>query len=110
MDISPPGKLRPLSDSRADRRLVVELAAAALARFVLNTARRFTYPFGPALARGLDVPLTRITSLVALNQGVGLLSPFMGTLADRRGSRVMMLTALARRGCGMLSAPGPPPA
>ena len=97
-------RLRPLSDSRSGRRLVVELAAAALARFVLNTARRFTYPFGPALARGLDVPLTRITSLVALNQGVGLLSPFMGTLADRWGPRVMMLIGLACLGCGMLAA------
>jgi chorismate synthase len=26
------------------RRLVIELAAAALARLVLNTARRFAYP------------------------------------------------------------------
>src|SRR5229473_1844776 len=73
MDRSLQGKLRPLSDSRSGRRLVVELAASALARLVLNTARRFAYPFGPALARGLDVPLTRITSLVALNQGAARL-------------------------------------
>src|SRR6266699_2848256 len=98
-------RLRPLSDSRSGRRLVVELAAAALARFVLNTARRFTYPFGPALARGLDVPLTRITSLVALNQGVGLLSPFMGTLADRWGPRVMMLIELAWAGSSLIGIP-----
>ncbi len=104
MDRSLQGKLRPLSDSRSGRRLVVELAASALARLVLNTARRFAYPFGPALARGLDVPLTRITSLVALNQGAGLLSPFMGTLADRWGPRVMMLIGLACLGCGMLAA------
>jgi DHA1 family inner membrane transport protein len=89
---------------KGNARLVVELAASALARFVLNTARRFAYPFGPALARGLDVPLTRITSLVALNQGVGLLSPFMGTLADRWGPRVMMLIGLASLACGMLAA------
>jgi len=71
MDRSLQRKLQALADSRSGRRLVVELAASALARFVLNTARRFAYPFGPALARGLDVPLTRITSLVALNQGEG---------------------------------------
>ncbi len=93
-----------MSDSRAGRRLVVELAASALARFFLNTARRFAYPFGPALARSLDVPLTRITSLVALNQGMGLLSPLLGTLADRWGPRVMMLIGLACLACGMLAA------
>ena len=89
---------------KGSARLVVELAASALARFVLNTARRFAYPFGPALARGLDVPLTRITSLVALNQGMGLLSPFMGTLSDRWRPRVMMLIGLACLASGMLAA------
>jgi len=88
----------------APRRLVVELAAAALARFVLNTARRFGYPFAPALARGLDVPLTSVTSLIALNQGAGLLSPLLGPLADRWGPRTMMLLGLASLAAGMLAA------
>ena len=88
----------------AQRRLVVELAAAALARFVLNTARRFGYPFSPALARGLEVPLTSVTSLVALNQGAGLLSPVLGPLADRWGPRTMMLLGLASLATGMLAA------
>jgi predicted MFS family arabinose efflux permease len=88
----------------AQRRLVVELAAAALARFVLNTARRFGYPFAPALARGLGVPLTSVTSLVALHQGAGLLSPLLGPLADRWGPRTMMLLGLALLAAGMLAA------
>ena len=88
----------------ARRRLVVELAAVALVRFVLNTSRRFAYPFAPALARGLDVPLTSVTSLVALNQGASLLSPFLGPLADRWGPRTMMLLGLACLATGMLAA------
>jgi DHA1 family inner membrane transport protein len=86
------------------RRLVLELAAVALARFVLNTARRFAYPFAPALARGLDVPLTSVTGMVALNQGAGLLSPLLGPLADRWGPRTMMLLGLASLAAGMLAA------
>jgi MFS transporter, DHA1 family, inner membrane transport protein len=86
------------------RRLVLELAAAAVARLFLNTARRFAYPFAPALARGLDVPLTSVTPLVALNQGAGLLSPFLGPLADRWGPRAMMLLGLAVLAAGMLAA------
>jgi hypothetical protein len=61
----------PVLPQASARRLAIELAAA-LARLFLNTARRFAYPFAPALARGLDVPLTHVTSLVALNQGTGL--------------------------------------
>ena len=86
------------------RRLVVELGAAALARFFLNTARRFAYPFAPALARGLDVPLTQVTSLVAINQGSGLLSPVLGPLVDRWGPRALMLLGLSGLALGMLAA------
>ena len=88
----------------ARRRLVVELAAVALTRLVLNTSRRFSYPFAPALARGLDVPLTSVTSLIALNQGAALLSPVLGPLADRWGPRTMMLLGLAIVAAGMLAA------
>jgi hypothetical protein len=75
----------PVLPQASARRLAIELAAAALARLFLNTARRFAYPFAPALARGLDVPLTHVTSLVALNQGTSLLTPLLGPLADRWG-------------------------
>jgi DHA1 family inner membrane transport protein len=50
------------------------------------------------------VPLTRVTSLVALNQGAGLLSPLLGQLVDRWGSRAMMLLGLACLAGGMLAA------
>src|SRR5215470_20337685 len=92
---------RPPSDTR---RLVVELGAAALARFFLNTARRFAYPFAPALARGLEVPLTHVTSLVAINQGSGLLSPVLGPAVDRWGPRALMLLGLGGLAGGMLAA------
>ena len=42
-------------------RLVLNIGVAALCRFILNTSRRFVYPFAPVLSRGLGVPLTAIT-------------------------------------------------
>lgn len=85
------------------RKLILQLSAATLARIFLNTARRFAYPFAPALSRGLGVPLTAITSLLAVNQITGLLSPLFGPLADRWGYRAMMLAGLALLGVGMLA-------
>ncbi len=87
----------------SDRKLTLQLGAATLTRIFLNTARRFAYPFAPALSRGLGVPLTAITSLVAVNQVTGLLGPAFGPLSDRWGYRRMMLAGLATLAVGMLA-------
>lgn len=71
-------------------------------RLALNTARRFIYPFAPALGRELHVPLTAVTTLIAANQTIGLLGLVSGPLADRWGNRNMMLTGLALLVVGML--------
>lgn len=94
---APPADERPAS-------LVLPLGAATLARLFLNTARRFPYPFAPALGRGLDVPLAHITSLIAINQASSLSSPLLGPLTDRVGSRVMMVAGLGLLSAGMLIA------
>ncbi|NJN95569.1 MAG: MFS transporter [Anaerolineales bacterium] len=86
------------------RQLVWQIGAATLNRFLFNTARRFPYPFAPALSRGLGVPLTDITSLIAMNLATGILSPLFGPLSDRWGYRVMMLASLGMLGLGMLAA------
>lgn len=84
------------------RRLALQLGVATLARVFLNTARRFAYPFAPALSRGLGVPLTAVTSLVAANQVTGIFSPLFGPLGDRWGYRQVMLIGLAMLAAGML--------
>jgi predicted MFS family arabinose efflux permease len=83
---------------------VAVLVAAVMARALLNTARRFAYPFAPALSRGLGVPLTSVTPLLAANQATGLCSPIVGALADHWGPRVMMLAGVALLAGGMLAA------
>jgi DHA1 family inner membrane transport protein len=91
------------SSSISPRRLVLALSAATLARTFINTSRRFAYPFAPVLSRGLGVPLTAVTSLIAVNQATGLLSPVFGPLGDRWGYRALMLAGLGMLGAGMLA-------
>lgn len=93
----------PASASASPRNLGVQVTVATLARLNVNTSRRFAYPFAPALSRGLGVPLTAVTSLIAINQFTGLLSPLFGPLSDRWGYRVMMVGGLGMLAVGMLA-------
>jgi MFS transporter, DHA1 family, inner membrane transport protein len=84
--------------------LALQITVASLCRVLLNTARRFPYPFAPALSRGMGVPLAAVTSLIAVNQVTGLLSLLFGPLADRWGSRIMLSAGLGFLATGMLGA------
>ena len=86
------------------QRLVVDLIITGGCRLILNTARRFAYPFAPALSRAMGVPLTHITSMIAVNQASGLFALFFGPYADRMGYRLMMLLGLFMLAVGMLAA------
>lgn len=83
--------------------LAGQVAAAALGRLLLNTARRFAYPFAPAIGRGLGVSLTAVSALIAVNQITSVSSLIFGPLADRRGYRVMFLAGMAALAAGMLA-------
>jgi len=83
--------------------LALKIFTATLCRVILNTSRRFAYPFAPALSRGLGVELTAITSLIAVNQATALFGIFFGPVADRLGYRLMMLAAMAMLALGMFS-------
>lgn len=87
----------------AARGLAFQIGVATLARLIVNTSKRFPYVFTPALSRGLGVPLPAITSLIAVNQATGVLSPLFGPLADRWGYRLMMLAGLGMLAVGMLA-------
>ena len=68
--------------------------AALGARLIINTARRFPYPFAPALSRGLGVPLPAVTAILGANQFSGLACLVFGPLGDRKGYRTLMLAGL----------------
>ncbi|MBT8331749.1 MAG: MFS transporter [Deltaproteobacteria bacterium] len=84
--------------------LTLSIVVTTLCRLVLNTARRFAYPFAPALSRGLGVPLTAITSLIAINQATAVLGLFFGPIADRLGYRLMMIGGMTLLVAGMFAA------
>ena len=84
------------------RTFVRQILVITLFRLLLNTGRRFVYPFAPALSRGLEVPLGAVTSIIAAGQFTSLLGIFAGPLADRYGCRLMMRGGLAMLAIGML--------
>ena len=79
------------------------IGASVVSRIALNTSRRFLYPFAPVLSRGLGVPLSAITSLIAANQITGILSILFAPVGDYLGYRIMMIGGLALLAAGMLS-------
>jgi MFS transporter, DHA1 family, inner membrane transport protein len=84
--------------------IFVPIVGTTFFRLLLNTARRFAYPFAPVLSRGLGVSLSAITSLIAINQVTSLLGALIGPLSDRLGYRKMMIAGMAMLATGMLAA------
>jgi len=71
--------------------LLTQLSVMSLARLCLNTGLRMVYPFAPAFARGLGVPIEAIYQLIFIRNFVGFLSPLFSHLSERYG-RVPILT------------------
>jgi len=97
--------LQPVINGRGESRLqlILKIVVVVICRLVLSTARRFAYPFAPVLSRELGVPLTSITSLIAVNWATSLLGIFFGPLADRFGYKKMMVLGLVMLTVGMLA-------
>ena len=82
-------------------RLSLQLGILTTSRLLLNSAIRLTYPFLPALARGLGVPLAAVAQLVALRALAGFVSPLFAPLSERFGRRVVLVGTLAVFSLGM---------
>jgi predicted MFS family arabinose efflux permease len=72
----------------------VQLMVLTISRFLLNSALRMTYPFLPAIARGLGVSLGAVSRLVALRNLAGFLSPVFSPLSERFGRRIILIGAV----------------
>jgi len=85
----------------AAHRLTLELGVITLSRLFLSTGIRFAYPFAAVLSRNLHVPLTAITSLIAITRLSGMLSIVFGPLGDRFGYRFLFFAGLGLLCIGM---------
>jgi DHA1 family inner membrane transport protein len=75
-------------------RLRFQIVAFSVARTVINTGHRMVYPFLPTFARGVGVDLEAIALAVTARSALGLISPLFGSLADRRGRKIAMITGM----------------
>ena len=91
-----------------DGRRIVQLGVLTFARFLQNTLLRVVYPFAPAFARGLGVPIETIYFIVSLRNLLGLFAPLFAPLPERYGRRVVMSTSLLIFGIASLLVVGVP--
>ncbi len=87
--------------NKTPKALYPKIATATFARLLLNTSRRFVYPFATVFSRHLGVSLTAITSLIAVNQFTAVLGIAVGPIIDRIGYRRVMLIGMAMLVIGM---------
>jgi predicted MFS family arabinose efflux permease len=79
---------------KLSRKSWLQLISSTLIRTVTNTGFRMVFPFQPLLMKGFGISLPTITRLYAGQSLIGVLSPFLASVADTRGRRTGMLTGL----------------
>ncbi len=79
------------------------IGVTTFSKLLLNIARRLIYPFAPEFARGLNVDLSAITSVIAVNQATSVLGPLGAGFADKYGYKILMLLSLGMLTIGSFS-------
>jgi predicted MFS family arabinose efflux permease len=80
------------------------ITITTFSKLLFNITRRLIYPFAPEFARGLNVDLSAITSIIAINQATSVLGPIGASFADKYGYRLLMLFSLGLLTIGTLAA------
>jgi predicted MFS family arabinose efflux permease len=83
-----------MSEKESTRITTGTLATIIYGRTVVNLNFRIVYPFLPAFARGLGIPLEAAGWLVSAQGGIALIAPLFGPLSDRYGRRRIMEAGL----------------
>ena len=84
-DIAPPNKLE------LKRTLNFQVTAFVFVRVVISTTFRMVYPFLSIFAKGMGVDLRTFSYAVTARSLMGLISPFLASVADSRGRKFGML-------------------
>lgn len=78
------------------------LGISMAARFLVDTGIQTFNPFLPIIAAGLGVDIVTLGRLLGIQNLVGLVSPGLGALAERRGYRLVMRLSLLSGALGFL--------
>lgn len=84
--------------------LSLQILVFTLIRIVLNTLHRMVYPFLGVFSLGLGVASTTLAGAVTARSLLGVLSPLLGSSADRAGRRRALLTGVGLFTLGALLA------
>jgi predicted MFS family arabinose efflux permease len=84
-DNAPPNKLE------LKRTLNFQVTVFVFVRVVISTTFRMVYPFLSIFARGMGVDLRTFSYAVTARSLMGLISPFLASVADSRGRKFGML-------------------
>jgi MFS transporter, DHA1 family, inner membrane transport protein len=77
-----------------NQQLIRSVLLLTLSRLIVNMTRRFAYPFAPAIARELEVPVASVQTVIGLQSGAQVSSPIFGPLSERYGRKRVMIGAL----------------
>ncbi len=95
-----------VSSSRETRESASLLPAALMltgTRTIVDTGVRMIYPLLPVFARGVQVEVGAIVSVLTLMQLLGLAAPFMGRISEQRGRKFTILLGLLLYVAGMFA-------
>ena len=76
------------------KRFAEFITVTTFTKLLFNITRRLVYPFAPELARSLNVDLSAITSVIAINQATSVLGAVGAGFADKYGYKILMLFSL----------------
>lgn len=84
-------RVAPSNKLELKRSLNFQVGAMVVVRLVFNTFYRMIYPFLSFFAKGMGVDLRTISYAITARSLMGLVSPFLASVADSRGRKAGML-------------------
>ena len=88
----------------ASWKIKLHIGLFTLNRIVISTSFRMVYPFLPVFARGLGVEPTSLAYAISIRSFLGVLGPFLATIADThdRKTGILLGLGLFTLGSGMV--------